>query len=97
MNIRDVQKLQLLTITKFHQMVLDHRRIKVREITEHEIVHERVCHILNQDRHDKAVRAFDVAFAHVILDQKRVRLNIPNVLLAQFSAMNPSFCANYLL
>ena len=37
-------------IAKFHQMVLDDRRIKVREIAEvMKMSKERVCHILHQD------------------------------------------------
>ncbi|GFW85952.1 histone-lysine N-methyltransferase SETMAR [Trichonephila clavipes] len=71
-------------ITKVHQMVLDDHRIKVREIAEvMNMSKERVCHILNQHL---GIRKL---FAHwmprlLTLDQKRVRMNISNALLAQF-------------
>ena len=55
-------------IAKVHQMVLDDRRIKVREITEGRCYEHvtRTClsHIKSTFRHEKAVRALGAAFAH---------------------------------
>ncbi|XP_030761217.1 protein GVQW3-like [Sitophilus oryzae] len=71
-------------IVKVHQMVLDDRRIKVREIAEiMNISKERVCHILNQDLGMRKLSARWVPRL-LTLDQKRVRMNISNVMLAQF-------------
>ena len=50
MNVRDVQKTATTdeNIAKVHQMVLDDRQIKVREIAEvMNMSKEHVCHILN--------------------------------------------------
>ncbi|XP_030760797.1 protein GVQW3-like [Sitophilus oryzae] len=59
-------------IAKVHQMVLDDRRIKVREITEiMNISKERVCHILG-------MRKLSARWVPrlLTLDQKRVGMNI---------------------
>ena len=65
-------------------MVLDDRRIEVREITE--IINmskERVCHILNQHLGMRKLSARWVSRL-LTIDQKRVRTNIYNALFAQF-------------
>ncbi|KAL6258117.1 hypothetical protein P5V15_010034 [Pogonomyrmex californicus] len=53
-------------IENVHQMVLDDRRIKVREIAEAMgISKERVCHILTEELNwARAIRALGVALAH---------------------------------
>ncbi|KAK5650765.1 hypothetical protein RI129_001794 [Pyrocoelia pectoralis] len=69
-------------IANVHKMVLDDRRIKVREIAEvMKMSKERVCHILNQD----------LGMRKLTLDQKRVRMNISNTLLAQFRRKKSEF------
>ncbi|XP_030745483.1 protein GVQW3-like [Sitophilus oryzae] len=71
-------------IAKVHQMVLDDRRIKVREIAEvMSILKERVCHILIQDLDMRKLSARWVP-SLLTLDQKRVRMNIFHAMLAQF-------------
>ncbi|XP_030750150.1 protein GVQW3-like [Sitophilus oryzae] len=78
-------------IAKVHQMVLDNRRIKVREITEvMNISKECVCHILNQELGMRKMSARWVPRL-LTLDQKRVRMNISKAMLAQFRRNNPSF------
>ena len=70
-------------IAKVHQMVLDDRRIKVREIAEvMRMSKERVCHILHQDLGMRKLSARWVPRL-LTLDQKRVRMNISNALLVQ--------------
>ncbi|XP_065665495.1 protein GVQW3-like [Hydra vulgaris] len=72
-------------IAKVHQVVLDNRRIKVREIAEvMNISKERVCHILHENLDMRKLSARWVPRL-LTLDQKRVRMNISNALLAQFS------------
>ena len=66
-------------------MVLDDRRIKVREIAEvMNMSKERVCHMVNQHL---GMRKLPGRWVPRLLtvDQKRVRTNISNALLAQFS------------
>ena len=71
-------------IAKVHQMVLDDRRIKVREIAEvTNMSKERVCYILNQCLGMRKLSARWVP-RFLTVDQKRVRTNISNALLAQF-------------
>ena len=71
-------------IAKVHQMVLDDRRIKVREIIEvMNMSKKRVCHILNQYVGMRKLSARWVSRL-LTVDQKRIRMNISNVLLAQF-------------
>lgn len=78
-------------IAKVHQMVLDDRRIKVREIAEvMNISKERVCHILNQDLGMRKLSARWVPRL-LTLDQKRVRMNISNAMLAQFRRNKSEF------
>ena len=63
-------------------MVLDDRRIKVREIAEVvNMSRERVCHILNQHLSMRKLSARWVP-RFLTVDQKRVRMNISNALLA---------------
>ena len=70
-------------IAKVHQMALDDRRIKVREITEvMNMSKECVCHILNQHLGMRKLSARWVPRL-LTVDQKRVRMNISNALLAQ--------------
>ncbi|GFV54290.1 histone-lysine N-methyltransferase SETMAR [Trichonephila clavipes] len=65
-------------------MVLDDRRIKVREIAEvMNMSKERVCHILNHHLGMRMLSARCVPRL-LTLDQKRVRMNISNALSAQF-------------
>ncbi|GFV32160.1 histone-lysine N-methyltransferase SETMAR [Trichonephila clavipes] len=72
------------TIAKVHQMGLDDRRIKVREIAEvMNMPKERVCHILNQHLGMIKLSARWVPRL-LTLDQKRVRMNISNALLPLF-------------
>ena len=71
-------------IAKVHQMVLDDRRIKVREIAEvMNMSIERICHILNQHLGMRKPAARWVP-RFLTVDQKRARMNISNALLAQF-------------
>ncbi|XP_030765734.1 protein GVQW3-like [Sitophilus oryzae] len=80
-------------IAKVHHMVLDDRRgrIKVREIAEvMSISKERVCHILNQDLGMRKLSARWVPRL-LTLDQKRVRMNISNAMLAQFRRNKSEF------
>ncbi|KAJ0179112.1 hypothetical protein K1T71_004824 [Dendrolimus kikuchii] len=79
-------------IAKVHQMVLDDCRIKVREIAEvMNMSKERVCHILN---HHLDMRKLSARWVPrlLTLDQKRVRMNISNPLLAHFRRNKPEFC-----
>ncbi|XP_030765065.1 protein GVQW3-like [Sitophilus oryzae] len=78
-------------IAKVHQMVLDDRQIKVREIAEvMNISKKRVCHILNQDLGMRKMSARWVPRL-LTLDQKRVRMNISNAMLAQFRRNKSEF------
>ena len=78
-------------IAKVHQMVLDDRRIKVREIAEvMNMSKERVCHILNQHLGMRKLSARWVPRL-LTVDQKRVRMNISNALLAQFRRNKSEF------
>ncbi|GFU89610.1 histone-lysine N-methyltransferase SETMAR [Trichonephila clavipes] len=78
-------------IAKVHQMVPDEHRIKVREIAEAmNMSTERVCHILNQDKGMRKLSACWVPRL-LTLDQKRVRMNISNALLAQFRRNKSKF------
>ena len=78
-------------IAKVHQMVLDDRRIKVKEIAEvMNMSKERVCHILD-------MRKLSARWVPRLLkvDQKRVGMNISNALLGHsLDAINPSFGAD---
>ena len=72
-------------------MVLDDRRIKVREIAEvMNMSKERVCHILNQHLGMRKLSARWVPRL-LTVDQKRVRMNISNALLAQFRRNKSEF------
>ncbi|GFT13714.1 histone-lysine N-methyltransferase SETMAR [Trichonephila clavipes] len=78
-------------ITKVQQTVLDDRRITARKIADvMNMSKERVCHILNQHIGMKKMSARWVS--HLLtLDQKHVRMNISNVLLAQFRCNKSEF------
>ncbi|KAJ0176850.1 hypothetical protein K1T71_008029 [Dendrolimus kikuchii] len=70
-------------IAKVHQMVLDDRRIKVREIAEvRNISKERVCHILNQHLDMRKLSARWMP-RFLTLDQKLVQRNIKQTSKAQ--------------
>ena len=72
-------------------MVLDDRRIKVREIAE--IINmskERVCYVLNQHLGMRKLSARWVPRL-LTVDQERVRMNICNALLAQFRRNKSEF------
>ncbi|GFW01902.1 histone-lysine N-methyltransferase SETMAR [Trichonephila clavipes] len=78
-------------MAKVNQMVLDDHGIKVREIAE--VMNnskERVCHILNQHLGMRKLSARWVPRL-LPLDQKRVRMNLSNALLAQFRRNNSEF------
>jgi len=78
-------------IAQVYQMVLDNRRIKVREIGETmNMSKERVCHILNQDLGMRKLSACWVPRL-LTLDQKRVRMNISKALLTQFRRNKSEF------
>jgi len=78
-------------IAKVHQIVLDDRRIKVREIAEvMKMSKERVCHILHEHLGMTKLSARWVPRL-LTLDQKRVRMNISNALLAQFRCNKSEF------
>ena len=78
-------------IAKVHQIVLDDRRIKVREIAEvMKMSKERVCHILHEHLGMTKLSARWVPRL-LTLDQKRVRMNISNALLAQFRRNKSEF------
>ncbi|KMQ83449.1 histone-lysine n-methyltransferase setmar [Lasius niger] len=78
-------------IEKVHQMVLDDRRIKVREIAEAVgISKERVCHILTEDLGMKKLTARWVPRL-LTQDQKRNRMNISEALLKQFKRNKSEF------
>ena len=71
-------------IAKVYQMVLEDRRMKVRDIAEvMNMSKERVCHILHQHLGMRKLSARWVPRL-LTVDQKRVRMNISNALLAQF-------------
>lgn len=78
-------------IAQVHQMVLENRRIKVREIAEAmSISKERVCHILIENLGMRKLTARWVPRL-LTLDQKRVRMNICKALLAQFRRNKSEF------
>lgn len=78
-------------IAKVHQLVLDDRRIKVREIAEiMKMSKETVCHILNQDLGMRKLSARWVPRL-LTLDHKRARMNISSALLAQFRGNKTEF------
>ncbi|GFY05155.1 histone-lysine N-methyltransferase SETMAR [Trichonephila clavipes] len=78
-------------IAKVHQMLLDDRRIKMREIAEvMNMSKERVCHILNQHLGMRKLSARWVPRL-LMLDQKRVRKSISNALVAQFRRNKSEF------
>ena len=78
-------------IAQVHQMVLDDRRIKVREIAEAmNMSKERVCHILHEELGMRKLSARWVPRL-LTLDQKRVRMNISNALLSQFRRNKSEF------
>jgi hypothetical protein len=71
-------------IAKVHHMVLDDRRIKMREIAEvMKMSKECVCHTLNQHL---GMRKLSVHWvSHLLtLSQKLIRMNISNALFTQF-------------
>src|SRR5436190_11375660 len=72
-------------------MVLDDRRIKVREIAEvMNMSKERVCHKLNQHLDMRKLSSRWVPRL-LTLDQKRVRMKISRALLAQFRRNKSKF------
>ncbi|GFS76258.1 histone-lysine N-methyltransferase SETMAR [Trichonephila clavipes] len=78
-------------IGKVHQMVLDDRRIKVREIAEvMNLSKERVCHILNQHLGIGKLSTRWVSRL-LTLDPIRVRMSISNALLLQFRRNKSEF------
>ncbi|XP_076643528.1 histone-lysine N-methyltransferase SETMAR-like [Halictus rubicundus] len=77
-------------IAKIHHMLLDNRRIKVREIEEAMNISKRVCHILNEDLGMRKLSARWMPRL-LTLDQKRVRMNISIALLAQFRRNKSEF------
>lgn len=78
-------------IAEIHQIVLDNRRVKVREIAEAmSMSKERVCYVLNEDLGMRKLSARWVPRL-LTLDQKRVRMNISKALLAQFRRNKPEF------
>ncbi|GFW76988.1 mariner Mos1 transposase [Trichonephila clavipes] len=77
-------------IAKVHQMVLVDRRIKVRDSRGYEHVKKCVCHILNQHLGMRKLSARWMPRL-LTLDQKRVRKNISNALLAQFRCNKSKF------
>ena len=78
-------------ITKVHQMVLDDRQIKVREIAAvMNMLTERVCHILNQHLGMRKLSARWVPRLLTVY-QKHVRMDIYNALLAQFRCNKSEF------
>ncbi|GFU83390.1 histone-lysine N-methyltransferase SETMAR [Trichonephila clavipes] len=78
-------------IAKVHQRVLDDRRIKVIKIAEvMNMSKERVCHILHQHLGMRKLPARWVPRL-LTLDQRSVRMNISNALLAQFRSNKSEF------
>lgn len=78
-------------IKKIHQMVINNRRIKVRDVAETmEISKERVCNILNKDLDMRKLTARWVPRL-LTLHQKRVRMKISKALLAQFRQNKSDF------
>ena len=72
-------------------MVLDDRRIKVREIAEvMNMTKERICYILNQHLDMRKLPARWVPRL-LTINQKRVRMNVFNALLAQFRRNKSEF------
>ncbi|GFT00291.1 histone-lysine N-methyltransferase SETMAR [Trichonephila clavipes] len=78
-------------IAKVHQMELNDRQIKVRDISEAmNMSKERVCHILNQHL-DMRKLSTHCVLRLLTLDQKRFRMSISNALLAQFRRNKSEF------
>lgn len=78
-------------VQKVHQLVLDDRRIKVREIAEAiSISKERVCYILTQELNMRKLAARWVPRL-LKSDQKQVRMNISEVLLKRFKRNKSDF------
>src|SRR5436190_23298789 len=78
-------------IEEIHQMVMDNRRIKVREIAEAiGISKERVCHILTEELGMRKLTARWVPRL-LTLDQKRIRMNISKALLERFKRNESDF------
>lgn len=83
-------------IKKIHQMVLDDRRMKVREIEEAlGISKERICHILNEELGMRKLSARWVPRL-LTLDQKRIRMNISKALLTRFKQNEPDFLQRFI-
>ncbi|XP_039964258.1 protein GVQW3-like [Bactrocera tryoni] len=77
-------------IAKVHQLVLDDRRIKVREIAEiMKMSKERVCHILNQDLGMRKLSARWVP-GLLTLDHKLARMNISSALFGRVAELGAS-------
>ncbi|XP_011647659.1 histone-lysine N-methyltransferase SETMAR-like [Pogonomyrmex barbatus] len=78
-------------IERIHQMILDDRRIKVREIAEAVgISKERVCHILTKELNICKLNACWVPRL-LTVDQKRIRMNISKTLLERFKRNESDF------
>ncbi|GFX52631.1 histone-lysine N-methyltransferase SETMAR [Trichonephila clavipes] len=78
-------------IAKVHQIMLDDHRIKGRQIAKVlNMSKERVCHILKQHAGMRKLLARWVPRL-LTLDQKRVRMNISNALLAHFRCNKSEF------
>src|SRR5436190_24157904 len=83
---------ELDSVYVVYEMVLDDRRIKVREIAEvMNMSKERACHILNQHLDMRKLSAHWVP-RFLTLDQKRIRMKISRALLAQFRLNKSEFC-----
>ncbi|KAL6257504.1 hypothetical protein P5V15_011074 [Pogonomyrmex californicus] len=83
-------------IENIHQMVLDDRRIKVREIAEAMgISKERVCHILTEELDMRKLFARWVPRL-LTLDQKRIRMNISKALLERFKRNESDFLRRFI-
>ncbi|KYN21168.1 hypothetical protein ALC57_06462, partial [Trachymyrmex cornetzi] len=79
-------------IEEIHQMIMDTRRIKIREIAEPVgISKERVCHILTEELDMRKLTARWVPRL-LTLDQKRIRMNISKALLERFKRNKSDFC-----
>ncbi|XP_018317254.1 uncharacterized protein, partial [Mycetomoellerius zeteki] len=78
-------------IEEIHQMIMDNRRIKVREIAEAVgISKERVCHILTEElgMHKLIARWMPRLLT---LDKKRIQMNISKALLERFMRTESDF------
>ncbi|KAL6255483.1 hypothetical protein P5V15_013817 [Pogonomyrmex californicus] len=78
-------------------MVLDDRRIKIREIAEAMgISKEHVCHILTEELDMRKLSARWVP--HLLtLDQKRIRMNISKALLERFKRNESDFLRRFII